>query len=206
MILDANVPCRTRTEAIRKIVHGLPELGYDGCVLNNEISTKVSSADRCAIEPFDTAPLGRRIPAKLGIQSTAHFRQYTRISCPLDNDHQLAPFTTGNAVHALLCCEGLLCLLGLGTQVLRSYDLVAVRPATGALFAKCCTTLEIDIISLDMSAKLPFHLRPQLVRLSSRPEPCEEPVCRWPRQLPEVWCLSCVTRSCSRTSHLEGGR
>ena len=99
MILDANVPCRTRTEAIRKIVHGLPELGYDGCVLNNEISTKVSSADRCAIEPFDTAPLGRRIPAKLGIQSTAHFRQYTRISCPLDNDHQLAPFTTGNAVH-----------------------------------------------------------------------------------------------------------
>ena len=104
------------------------------------------------------------------------------------------------------CCVGLLCLLGLGTQVLRSYDLVAVRPATGALFAKCCTALEIDIISLDMSAKLPFHLRPQLVRLSSRPGPGKEPVCRWPRQLPEVWCLSCVTRSCSRTSHLEGGR
>ena len=45
MLVDANVPCRSRGEAVRSTVHILPELGYDGCVLHWEIAGKVSQAD-----------------------------------------------------------------------------------------------------------------------------------------------------------------
>jgi len=144
MNIDANVPCRAHNENIRSIVHGLPALRYDGCVLNNEISGKVASADMCKLARFDMSPLGRKIPASLRTEGAHDFHQYTRITCPLDEEHQMAPFVSGN-------------------EVLRSYDLVAVKPGSSAMFNKCCSSLEIDIISLELSAKLTFPIRPAAV-------------------------------------------
>eukprot|EP00656_Telonema_subtile_P020917 TRINITY_DN21970_c0_g2_i1.p1 TRINITY_DN21970_c0_g2~~TRINITY_DN21970_c0_g2_i1.p1 ORF type:complete len:256 (+),score=39.21 TRINITY_DN21970_c0_g2_i1:58-825(+) len=132
------------SDVYKRQVHGLPALGYDGCVLNHEISGKVAQSDMCKLECFDVSPLRRKIPASVRLEGEDNFRQYTRITCPLDDEHQVAPFVSGN-------------------EVLRSYDLVAVRPGNGQMFSKCCNSLEIDIISLDLSSKLSFPLRPQLV-------------------------------------------
>jgi len=46
-----------------------------------------------------------------------------------------------------------------GVQVLRCYDILAVRPTNQDLFAKACTELEVDIITLDMTRRVPFSFR-----------------------------------------------
>ena len=48
----------------------------------------------------------------------------------------------------------------------RTYDLLAVQPGSERAFATACTTLECDIISITLSRRLPFRLRPQLVSLA----------------------------------------
>lgn len=39
------------------------------------------------------------------------------------------------------------------------YDIIAVRPLNEKSFQHCCTTLECDIISIDLSARLPFLVK-----------------------------------------------
>ncbi|KAK9469097.1 RNase P subunit p30-domain-containing protein [Lipomyces arxii] len=46
-------------------------------------------------------------------------------------------------------------LIALGNK----FDILAVRPATEKLLLAACTSLDIDIISLDLSQRLPFYLR-----------------------------------------------
>ncbi|KAK9480323.1 RNase P subunit p30-domain-containing protein [Lipomyces japonicus] len=43
------------------------------------------------------------------------------------------------------------------------FDIVAVRPTTEKLLLAACTSLELDLISLDLSQRLPFHLRHRTV-------------------------------------------
>lgn len=137
--IDSNVPCRAPNQTVRSVVYSLVEQGWQACILNNEVAAgKLTQADICSLNPIDLSCCPH---------PSTQFVQYSRITCPLDQDHQTAPFASTN------------------NPVLRSYDLVAVRPTQPELFAKCCTVLaaQIDIISLDISNKLPFHLRPQLV-------------------------------------------
>lgn len=47
----------------------------------------------------------------------------------------------------------------LSSDIVQSYDILAVQPATEKLFQQACKTLEIDIISLNMTERLPFYLK-----------------------------------------------
>ncbi|KAF9581924.1 Ribonuclease P protein subunit p30 [Lunasporangiospora selenospora] len=49
-------------------------------------------------------------------------------------------------------------LSGNNPQVL-SYDILAVQPTTEKMFQSACSTLDVDIISIDMSSKIPFYLK-----------------------------------------------
>jgi len=40
-----------------------------------------------------------------------------------------------------------------------NYDIVAVVPKTEAMLLKCCQSTEIDIISLDLTKRIPFPLK-----------------------------------------------
>ena len=50
------------------------------------------------------------------------------------------------------------------SESIRSYDILAVRPTTERTFQIACQSLEVDIISLDLSEKLPFNIKHGLVR------------------------------------------
>ena len=66
----------------------------------------------------------------------------------------------------------------------RHFDLVSVQPATEKLFAvradfqarspyygvwqQCCGELDVDIVTLDMSQRLPFHVKRQQVGQASK--------------------------------------
>ncbi|KAF9405472.1 hypothetical protein BGZ94_003526 [Podila epigama] len=47
-----------------------------------------------------------------------------------------------------------------------SYDILAVQPTNEKLFQAACGTFEVDIISLDMSARLPFYMKHSTVGLA----------------------------------------
>lgn len=51
-----------------------------------------------------------------------------------------------------------------GNEVIRSYDILAVQPETEKMFISACTNLEIDIISLDLSVRLPFAVKAGYLR------------------------------------------
>lgn len=52
----------------------------------------------------------------------------------------------------------------LSQDVVKSYDLLAVQPQTEKLFQQCCGSLEVDVIALDMTQRIPFYLKPAQLR------------------------------------------
>ena len=60
-------------------------------------------------------------------------------------------------------------LSGNFTALLRNFDIVAARPLNERMFAQCTEKLDVDLISLDLSQRLPFTLRaPQIRQALSR--------------------------------------
>ena len=47
----------------------------------------------------------------------------------------------------------------LSSEAVQTFDILAVQPSTEKLYQQACKSLEIDIISLDMSRRLPFYLK-----------------------------------------------
>lgn len=45
-----------------------------------------------------------------------------------------------------------------------SYDVLAVQPRTSEAFAAACTSMEVDVVSLDLAHRLPYRLRPALIK------------------------------------------
>lgn len=57
----------------------------------------------------------------------------------------------------------------LATDTVLSYDILAVRPGTDKIFQQCCGNLDVDIISIDMTSRLPFYLKlPQVKQAIER--------------------------------------
>lgn len=50
------------------------------------------------------------------------------------------------------------------TPITSSYHLLAVQPQTERAFALACSSLDVDIISLDLSRRLPYRFKPALVK------------------------------------------
>lgn len=73
------------------------------------------------------------------------FRQLTRLNIPIDD-----------ANTAQAACSN--------TAVLHTYDIVAVQPLQERAFAQACTSLDVDIISLDLSKRLPYRFKPALLK------------------------------------------
>ncbi|RKL09372.1 hypothetical protein BFJ71_g1235 [Fusarium oxysporum] len=46
-------------------------------------------------------------------------------------------------------------------SLISTYDIIAARPLTDKAFQNACLTLDVPIISLDLTQDLPFHLKPK---------------------------------------------
>ncbi|KAL6516496.1 hypothetical protein OROGR_019801 [Orobanche gracilis] len=138
-----------------KLVLKAMELGYTGVGYNRTLKGVMSESDRCSIQFF---PVAKLTPSSssffaavkfhrelLKIDISSPFRQYTRLTVIVDNSSQ------GSALNA-------------GNPILRSYDIVAVRPMNQNAFDQACQTAEVDIIAIDFSDKLPFRLKQPMVK------------------------------------------
>ncbi|KAK9727290.1 hypothetical protein RND81_05G271500 [Saponaria officinalis] len=148
---DKNIPDKRTTKDVRlKTMARAVELGYSGIAFNHTIKAAMSQSDGCTIPRFPLSSLlklhaslsagasfHRRL---LGVPDNTAFRQYTRLTVVVDSDAQSSALNSGN-------------------PVLKTYDLVAVRPLNQTLFDHACTSAQVDMISIDFGKKLPFRLK-----------------------------------------------
>ncbi|KAL0824100.1 hypothetical protein Bca101_047777 [Brassica carinata] len=124
------------------------ELGYVGIAHNHSIGGVTTEKDSCTIPLLTLGSLIKAAPRLsssvafhrdlLGVPRSTPFRQYTRVTVKLESKAQCLGLNSGN-------------------PVLKSYDIVAVRPMNQYAFDQACTKAEVDIISIDFS-NLPFRL------------------------------------------------
>ncbi|KAK9807879.1 hypothetical protein WJX72_011994 [[Myrmecia] bisecta] len=50
------------------------------------------------------------------------------------------------------------------SPILASYDILAVQPLSERVMHQACTSLDVDIIALDMSRRMPFKFRPATIK------------------------------------------
>ncbi|OMO67624.1 hypothetical protein CCACVL1_20418 [Corchorus capsularis] len=138
-----------------KIVIKAMELGYTGIAYNRTIKGVMSDRDRCSIPLLTLSSLLKAAPFLsssvnlhrdlLGVPRSSPFRQYTRLTVCVDNASQSQALNSGN-------------------PVLKTYDIVAVRPFNQITFDHACEKAEVDIISIDFSDRVPFRLKLPMVK------------------------------------------
>ncbi|XP_051134696.1 protein GAMETOPHYTE DEFECTIVE 1 [Andrographis paniculata] len=139
-----------------KLVLKAMELGFTGVAYNLTLRGVMSDSDRCSTTLFPLAKLGASSSSSfvaavkfhrelLNVPVSSPFRQYTRLTVIVDSPAQASALNSGN-------------------PVLKSYDIVAVRPMNQNAFDQACQTSEVDMIAIEFSDKLPFRLKQPMVK------------------------------------------
>ncbi|XP_042401860.1 uncharacterized protein LOC121991861 [Zingiber officinale] len=152
---DPSLEMKSRKDARLETVVRAMELGYVGIAYDRHFRV-ISDSLRCSIDPFPLDSLLEVAPSLfssaafhrdlLGAPRSSTFRQYTRLTVSV----------TGAAAAVSLN----------GNALLKTYDLVAVRPLNQEAFDKACESSMVDIITLDFSQKLPFRLKISSIKLA----------------------------------------
>ncbi|XP_052179450.1 protein GAMETOPHYTE DEFECTIVE 1 [Diospyros lotus] len=153
---DKNIPDKSTRKSNRlKLTVKLMELGYSGAAYNRTIKGVMSESDRCATALFPLSSVLKLAPSlsaavslhrrRLGLPSSSPFRQYTRLTVAVDSPAQASALNSGN-------------------PILKTYDIVAVRPLNQNAFEQACQASEVDLIAIDFSEKLPFRLKQPMVK------------------------------------------
>jgi ribonuclease P/MRP protein subunit RPP1 len=131
------------TDTQRERAAAALRLGYHGVAFAHQAGAALTDADRCALAPTAPAALRAALGAAAGPGATS-LRQLSRLNLPVDDPAA----AQAAAAHA---------------RVVATYDLLAAQPRSERGFALACTTLDVDLISLDLGARLPYRLKPALV-------------------------------------------
>lgn len=117
-----------------KLVIKAMELGYTGIAYNNTIKGVMSDHDRCAVSLLTLSSLLKLVPSLassvnlhrdlLGVQRASPFRQYTRLTVCVESLPQAQALNSGN-------------------PILKTYNLVAVKPLNQAVFDQACEKSEV---------------------------------------------------------------
>ncbi|KAJ0266686.1 Protein GAMETOPHYTE DEFECTIVE 1 [Hirschfeldia incana] len=142
---ELTVPNKLRVKLAAKAM----DLGYVGIAHNHSIEGPMSEKDSCTIPLLTLGSLVKASPRLassvafhrdlLNVPRSTPFRQYTRVTVKLESKAQCLGLNSGN-------------------PVLKSYDIVAVRPVNQYAFDQACAKAEVvDVISIDFS-NLQFRL------------------------------------------------
>jgi len=152
---DLNVPYPDHAvgaeERRRAMLDTAIKLGYSGIAWNRTVHGRVTQKEISGIE-FLSVGVTSGFSEK-GVYATCiadgvsrvGCKQYSRITVVLDSATRLHDLTSAS-------------------QVLSRYDLFAVQPTTENLFRQACSSLEVDIIALDLSGRLPFKIKSGTVK------------------------------------------
>jgi ribonuclease P/MRP protein subunit RPP1 len=146
-MFDLDVPYAT-IQKQKKVLDTLYELGYRSIALSEESDGNMKKCKPCSIpyqeymNEFNKNLMEKSAPVYSASQLNPNHNVlniYTRLNINMDNPAH--NYSISNQ------------------SIVNTYHLIAVKPSTEKLFQMACQQLEIDIIQLDMSVKLPFPLK-----------------------------------------------
>lgn len=184
MFLDVNIvyeeegptlSSQLREKSILDCVQTLKTLGYDGCAINHlQGSKKIPGKDKKTIISSSSHKEEQKNPIKTLL---ARLEKYdvtfhaSRNSLLLHQVRQKRREQFYLYSRITLILEDVSQNYGLSSisssassSFLNDYDLIAVQPMTEKLLQTACSNLDVDIISLDMSSRLPFYLKYTTIR------------------------------------------
>lgn len=132
------------------------KLGYAGVGLVHQAKASLAAQDRCSIKPTDLAAL---LSASKGVKEV--FEQAKKRHAQRENPYSFSQFTRLNFPADDV---GMAQAAASNSAVTGRYDLLAVQPQSERAFALACNSLEVDIIALDLSRRLPYRFKPALVK------------------------------------------
>lgn len=135
---DLNIPYDDRSSSSSanriKVVAKIMELGYSGIAYNRTIKGVMSDRDRCSIPLLKVSSLHTILPSfsasvefhrdLLDIPRSSPFRQYTRLTISINTNNEVLAVNSGNLI-------------------LKTYDLIAVKPLNQYAFEQACEKLEV---------------------------------------------------------------
>jgi ribonuclease P/MRP protein subunit RPP1 len=107
---------------------------------------------------YGTVALNHTLTSSPPQNHTAPFPDLSSSSSSEEQQQQRLPHILHRATLALADPGAFTFRLGTLAKV---YDILAVRPATADAFQNACLTLDVSIISLDLTQRFPFHFRPK---------------------------------------------
>lgn len=128
-------------------------LGIDLFALDHDVSENFSDRDKCSMQPLDlaclqsgTSSLQDALRMQQGLawkhSSEASINQLTRLTLHTEDSSVAAQAFTGAQAAAA------------------SYDLLAIEPLSDRVLQQACASLEVDMITFDLSKRLPFRFKP----------------------------------------------
>eukprot|EP00035_Acanthoeca_spectabilis_P026467 m.462800 g.462800 ORF g.462800 m.462800 type:complete len:290 (+) comp22802_c0_seq1:114-983(+) len=124
----------------------LVRLGYQTVALDHTIVGKI---------PADVSPvLATMDKARSACETAAHS----------DISGQTPRFLSRATV--VLSDPSVAHLLNGTSTAMKEFDVIAVQPTTEKLWAQACEKLDVDLISLDLSKRLPFFVKPKQVNVA----------------------------------------
>lgn len=142
---DLNIVLKNNPRETEKIICRAIDLGYEMIAVNSTCELTTAKSKKEKQKPLCLPSFNwKDLPGiKALMDSNQNINVFSRVTVKLEDQsqlHQLAstPFST--------------------------FDILAVTPTTEKLFQQCCSSLEVDIISLDLTSRLPFYLKLSQVR------------------------------------------
>ncbi|XP_054061485.1 ribonuclease P protein subunit p30 [Rissa tridactyla] len=133
---DLNLPQGLDKKSLQSLLEAAAHLGYSAVALNHVIDFKEKKQE--IVKPVSPSELFPSLPIVQG--TSKRIKVLTRLTLVVsDPSHcNLLRSTSAN---------------------IRLYDIIAVFPKTEKLFHIACTTLDVDLVCINVTEKLPFYFR-----------------------------------------------
>ncbi|XP_064000803.1 ribonuclease P protein subunit p30 isoform X2 [Pogoniulus pusillus] len=133
---DLNLPQELDKKSLQSLLEAAAHLGYSAVALNHVIDFKEKKQE--IVKPVSLSELFPSLPIVQG--TSKRIKVLTRLTLVVsDPSHcNLLRSTSAN---------------------IRLFDIIAVFPKTEKLFHIACTTLDVDLVCINVTEKLPFYFR-----------------------------------------------
>ncbi|XP_020658863.2 ribonuclease P protein subunit p30 isoform X1 [Pogona vitticeps] len=134
--VDLNIPYLQEKESLQKLVETAAHLGYSTVAINYVVDYEEKKKE--IVKPVSPAELFSTVPLVQG--KSKPIKILSRLTLVVSDPSH---------------CN----ILRATSTNIKFYDIFAVFPKNGKLFHVACTTLDVDLVCLHVTEKLPFYIK-----------------------------------------------
>ncbi|XP_061493674.1 ribonuclease P protein subunit p30 [Rhineura floridana] len=134
--VDLNIPHLAEKESLQKLVESAAHLGYSTVAINYVVDYDEKKKE--IVKPISPTELFKALPLVQG--KSKPIKILSRLTLVVSDPSH---------------CN----ILRATSTNIKFYDIFAVFPKNGKLFHVACTTLDVDLVCINVTEKLPFYIK-----------------------------------------------